>query len=114
MKGYKELLKLTIVISGVVVDYLYKPPNNQFELPALDHIKLSHIVIGDFNSQSTSWGYDTADDNGEASKRHKHTRGEAVTVVWQTLCKLCRPLPPPSMGGPITVFWASQSCGPTE
>ena len=33
------------------------------------------------------------------------TRGGAVTAVWQTLCKLCRPLP-------ITVFWASWPCGP--
>ena len=27
----------------------------------------------------------------------QHTRGVAVTEVWQTLCKLCRPLPPPAM-----------------
>ena len=26
------------------------------------------------------------------------TRGGAVTVVWQTLCKLCPSLPPPAMG----------------
>ena len=26
------------------------------------------------------------------------TRGGSVTEVWQTLCKLCRPLPPPAMG----------------
>ena len=37
------------------------------------------------------------------------TRGGAVTAVWQTLRKLCRPLPPPAMG---TCFGASRPCGP--
>ena len=53
-------------MSGVVVYYVYKPPNDQFALPALGHRDLPHIVIGDFNSHSTSWGYDTTDTNGEA------------------------------------------------
>ena len=50
---------ITIVMLGVVVHSVYTPPNNPFELPALGHIKLPHIVIGYFNSHSTSWGYDT-------------------------------------------------------
>ena len=28
----------------------------------------------------------------------------AVPAVWQTLCKLCRPLPPPAMGARLP-FW---------
>ena len=56
----------TIVMSGIVVHSVYKPPNGQFVLPALGHRDLPHIVIGDFNSHSTSWGYDTTDNNGEA------------------------------------------------
>ena len=28
----------------------------------------------------------------------QHTRGGAVTAVWQTLCKLSQPLPHPAMG----------------
>ena len=51
---------------GVVVHSVYEPPNGQFKLPALGHRNLSHIVIGDFNSHSTTWGYNTTDDNGEA------------------------------------------------
>ena len=51
---------------GVVVHSVYKPPNDQFELPVLGHRNLPHIVIGDFNSHSTTWGYNTTDDNGEA------------------------------------------------
>ena len=62
--GTVELL--TIVMPGVVVHSVYKPPNDQFELPALGHRNLLHIVIGDFNSHSTTWGYNTTDDNGEA------------------------------------------------
>ena len=45
---------------------VYKPPNNQLALPALGHRDLPHIVIGDFNSHSTLWGYDTTYNNGEA------------------------------------------------
>ena len=41
---------ITIVMSGVVVHSVYKPPNDQFALPALGHRDLPHIVIGDFNS----------------------------------------------------------------
>ena len=37
---------------------MYKPPNNQFEVPALGHGDLPHIVIRDFNSHCTSWSYD--------------------------------------------------------
>ena len=40
------------------------------------------------------------------------TRGVAVTAVWQTLCKLCRPLPSPAMGVRLPFFWASRPCGP--
>ena len=32
------------------------------------------------------------------------TRGGAVTAVWQTLCKLCRPLPPSVMGARLPCF----------
>ena len=34
---------------------VYKPLNDHFALPALGHRDLPHIVIGDFNSHSTSW-----------------------------------------------------------
>ena len=62
--GTVELI--TIVMSGVVVHFVYKPPNDQFALPALGHRDLLHIVIRDFNSHNTSWGYDTTDNNGES------------------------------------------------
>ena len=45
---------------------MYKPPNDPFELPALGHRNIPHIVIGDFNSHSTTWGYTNTDNEGEA------------------------------------------------
>ena len=54
VQGTVELI--TIVMSGVVVHSVYKPSNDQFAIPALGHRDLPHIVIGDFNSHSTSWG----------------------------------------------------------
>ena len=45
---------------------MYKPPNDQFELPALGNRNLPDIVIGDFNSHSTTWGYTNTDNEGEA------------------------------------------------
>ena len=46
------------------------------------------------------------------SQTTQTTRGGAFTAVWQTLCKLCRPIPPQAMGGPITVFGQAEKCGP--
>ena len=51
--GTVELL--TIVMPGVVVHSVYKPPNDQFELPALGRRNFPHIVIRDFNNHSTTW-----------------------------------------------------------
>ena len=64
VQGTVELI--TIVMPGVVVHSMYKPPNDPFELPALGHRNLPHIVIGDFNSHSTTWGYTNTDNEGEA------------------------------------------------
>ena len=52
---------ITIALPGVVVHRVYKPPNDPFELPVLGHRNLPHIVIRDFNSHSTTWGYTSTD-----------------------------------------------------
>ena len=46
---------ISIEMPGVVVHSVYKPPNEKFVLPALGYGNLPHIVIGDFNSHSTTW-----------------------------------------------------------
>ena len=63
VQGTVELI--TIVMPGVVHS-VYRPPNDPFELSALGHRNLPHIVIGDFNSHSTTWGYRNTDNEGEA------------------------------------------------
>ena len=64
VQGTVEII--TIVMPGVLVHSVYKPPNDPLELPALGHRNLPHIVIGDFNSHSTTWGYTGTDNEGEA------------------------------------------------
>ena len=41
-----------------------KPPLEPFRLPALGQRNKSHIVIGNFNSHSTHWGYTTTNSDG--------------------------------------------------
>ena len=56
---------ITVELPGVVHS-LYKPPPEPFLLPPLGQRIKPHIVIGDFNSHSTLWGYTTTDSDGEA------------------------------------------------
>ena len=64
VQGTVEII--TIMMPGVVIHSMYKPPNDPFELPALNHRNLPHIVIGDFNSHSTTWGYTRTDNEDDA------------------------------------------------
>ena len=57
---------ITVELPGVVVLSLYKPPPEPFLLPPLGQRIKPHIVIGDFNSHSTLWGYTTTDSDREA------------------------------------------------
>ncbi len=57
---------ITVELPGVIVQSVYKPHKEDFVLPTLGHRNLPHIVIGDFNSHSTTWGYTTTDNNGNA------------------------------------------------
>lgn len=58
---------LTIELEHCTVTSIYKPPNADFQFtePANFRNKKHHIVIGDFNCHSTSWGYNRTDKNGE-------------------------------------------------
>ena len=56
---------ISIEMPGVVAHSVYKPPKEKCVLPALGHGNVPHIVIGDFNSHSTTWEYTNTDDNGE-------------------------------------------------
>ena len=67
---------ISIEMPGVVVHSVYKPPNEKFVPTALGNGNLPHIVIGDFKSQITTWGYTNTDNNGE------------VVEQWADLCNL--------------------------
>ena len=66
VKGVGRQQKMiTVVRPGVAVLSLYKPRNEQFILPTVGHRNMLHIVIGDFNTHSTSsWECNVTDDNG--------------------------------------------------
>ena len=53
-------------LPGVLVYSVYKPPAEQLLLPSLGSRNMPHIVIGDFNSHTTLWGYTSTDNDGEA------------------------------------------------
>ena len=57
---------ITVELPIVVVHYVYKSPAEQFLLPPLGSRNMPHIVIGDFNSHNTLWGYTSTDNDGEA------------------------------------------------
>ena len=56
---------ITVELPGVVLHSMYKPPPEPFRLPALGQRNKPHIVIEDFNSHSTLWGYTTVNSDGE-------------------------------------------------
>ena len=58
MCGSLSVLDVVVMFwSGCV----YRPPNDQLELPAPGHRDCTHIVIGDINSHSTFRGYATTE-----------------------------------------------------
>ena len=56
---------ITVELRGVVVHSVYKPAE-QFLVPPLRIRNMPHIVVGDFNSHNTLWGYTSTDNDGEA------------------------------------------------
>ena len=56
---------------------LYKPPNELFDFPKQHMLNPNkqHIVISDFNSHHTSWGYLNSNTNGERVQRWFESNG---------------------------------------
>jgi len=59
---------LTIELSSVVITSIYKPPAATFKFPyCVPKVQSKpQIIIGDFNSHSTQWGYKETNKDGEA------------------------------------------------
>ena len=56
---------LSIDLMGITVSYVYKPPQEPFDLPGRATDGRMNVVIGDFNSHSISWGYREMNEDGE-------------------------------------------------
>ena len=58
---------LTVNIGSITITSVYKPPNRQFQFDNSDSpdYNNTNIVIGDFNSHRTTWGYSSTDENGD-------------------------------------------------
>ena len=52
---------LTVNIGSVTIPSVYKPPTRQFQFDNPDSLDYNNtnVVIDDFNSHSTTWGYNT-------------------------------------------------------
>ena len=58
---------LTVNIGSITITSVYKPPTRQLQFDNPDSLDYTNInvVIVDFNSHSTNWGYNNTDDNGD-------------------------------------------------
>ncbi|KAJ8379201.1 hypothetical protein AAFF_G00223130 [Aldrovandia affinis] len=57
---------LTTELQGVTITSVYKPPPIPMEMPEIPSSGKPKIVIGDFNSHSTQWGYANNNADGDA------------------------------------------------
>ena len=63
---------LTINIGSITITSVYKPPTRQFQFDNPDSLDYNNtnVIIGDFNSHSTTWGYNNTDEeNGDLVSR---------------------------------------------
>ena len=77
-EGNVELI--TVELSGVIVHSMYKPPLEPFRLPTLGQRNKPHIVIGDFNSHSTLWGYTTTSSDGESVEQWADSNNSMLLI----------------------------------
>ena len=58
---------LTINIGSINITPVYKPPTRQLQFDNPDSLNYNNtnVVIGDFNSHSTTWGYNNTYENGD-------------------------------------------------
>ena len=58
---------ITVSLAKITITSVYKPPASEFEWPSLPERcrRPLNLVIGDFNSDSTAWGDEQNDCNGD-------------------------------------------------
>ena len=68
MDSYREDddLEWTIVkIEGVSVMNVYKWPNTRFQKSSIPFLEAPVVYVGNFNSQSAKWGYNSTNSDGQ-------------------------------------------------
>ena len=61
-----DIETLNVIFEDFIVTSVYKPPNISFDLPIMNsNVPKVRIIIGDFNSHSTTWGYYETNKDGE-------------------------------------------------
>jgi hypothetical protein len=58
-------IKIHTTPEPLVITNLYCPNNKRLNLRKIPLAESNHIIVGDFNSHSPSWGYPTMDSRGE-------------------------------------------------
>lgn len=66
MSSIDDVWCIVIEVDGIKVSNVYKPPNSQWPVSPIPINYMCHptIILGDFNSHHTSWGYSSNDMNG--------------------------------------------------
>ena len=62
-----EIIQATL--NGVSVNSYYKPPNQAFDFRSSTTDTPLQVIIGDFNSHSTEWGYISTNEDGTLVER---------------------------------------------
>ena len=65
VQQHNDVTFITILINGINITNVYKPPNIIWPNPPLPTYEEPTIYVGDFNSHNEMWGYNVNDVNGE-------------------------------------------------
>lgn len=60
-----QTVKILLPEGDMLVTNIYSPPSTPLNLECIQLTKTKHLIVGDFNSHSPSWGYSTMDPRGE-------------------------------------------------
>ena len=65
--GALEFITIKIFLQGeeLLITNCYSPPTSKLNLHTLQLSAEKHLIVGDFNSHSPAWGYDSTDARGE-------------------------------------------------
>nr|KAG5704568.1 hypothetical protein BaRGS_031832 [Batillaria attramentaria] len=65
--GELEYITTKVLLQGeeLLISNCYSPPTASLDLHTIQPASYNHLIVGDFNGHSPSWGYDNSDYRGE-------------------------------------------------